>query len=76
MTLEQAHRVVKFYGDDLEIRNLWDIIAHMKKNVSMLDSQERAAIELLEKDLYVGLANAEFQKSKKTIISDDDGYTD
>ena len=65
MTLEQAHRVVKFYGDDLEIRNLWDIIARMKKNVSMLDSQERAAIELLEKDLYVGLANAEFQKSKK-----------
>ncbi len=76
MTLDQAHAVVQFYGEHHEIRNLWEILDHMKANWKDLDQQERKSLDLLSQDLYVGITNAKFNKKGNTTIIEDDGYAD
>lgn len=75
MTLDQAYVTVQFYGEAYEIRNLWEILDHMRQNSSELDSQEREALKLLSNDIYVGLINSR-QNQKRVLIKEDDGYLD
>lgn len=71
--LDQAYVTVQFYGEEYEIRNLWEALEHMKQNWATLNSQEREALKLLSDDVYIGLINS---KTRSVIINEDDGYLD
>ena len=66
MTLDRAYAIIQFYGEEFEIRNLWEVLAHMEKNINNLDTQERIAYNMINKDL----------KNELTTVIEDDGYAD
>jgi len=71
--LDKAYVTVQFYGEAHEIRNLWEALDHMGKNLDQLDKQEREAYKLLSDDVYIGLITS---RAKSVTIDEDDGYAD
>ena len=59
MTLDQAHAVLTFYGQEYEIRNIWEILSHMENNLNRLDNQEYTAYNIINVDLKYSMQHTD-----------------
>ena len=51
MDIEDAYRIVQFYGESVGVRNLWETLNSMECYYDELDRQERTAYSMIKKDL-------------------------
>ena len=59
MEIEEAYRVVKFYGDEYGHRDIFGALNSMEENWDDLDSMDRSAYKMVNRELQKAIVDSD-----------------